>query len=289
MEELVYLNGKLLPVSRAWLSPFDHGFLYGYGLFETMRVYSGRVFRLAQHLDRLKRSVAFMGLTEKLAHYDLARAVSDTLQANHLSDARVRLTVSVGPGEIVPDPDRCGEPTVFIIARPYTPLSAKVYERGFQACLSSFRRDSLSPLSRLKSCSYLLSVLARREAKLAGTDEALLLNEKGELTEGSISNLFIVSGGVVLTSPLESGILPGITRETVLELVPSMATKAVEKRLVPGELFQADEAFITNSLLEIMPLTMVDSKPVGSGHPGPLTRKLMSAYEDLVRTETKSS
>lgn len=285
MEELVYLNGKLLPSSQAWLSPFDHGFLYGYGLFETMRAYSGRVFRLAQHLDRLKRSVAFMGLTEKLAHYDLARAVSDTIQANHLSDARVRLTVSAGPGEVVPDPDRCGEPTVFVIARPYTPLSHQVYERGFRACLSSLRRDSLSPLSRLKSCSYLLSVLARREAELAGADEALLLNEKGELTEGSISNLFIVSGGMVLTPSLEGGILPGITRETVLELASSLGTKVLERRLVPGDLFQAEEAFLTNSLLEIMPLTMVDSKPVGSGHPGPLTRKLMSAYRQLVLAE----
>jgi branched-chain amino acid aminotransferase len=288
MEELVYLNGRLLPSSQAWLSPFDHGFLYGYGLFETMRAYSGRVFRLAQHLDRLKRSAAFMGLTEKIAQYDLARAVSDILQANHLGDARVRLTVSAGPGEIVPDPDHCVEPTVFVIARPYTPLSDEVYERGFQACLSSFRRDSLSPLSRLKSSSYLLSVLARREAKLAGTDEALLLNEKGGLTEGSISNLFIVSGGVVLTPPLESGILPGVTRETVLEMTPSLGMNAVETRLVPGDLFQADEAFLTNSLLEIMPLTMVDSNPVGSGRPGPLTRKLMSGYEDLVRTETKA-
>jgi len=287
MEELVYLNGKLLLSSQAWLSPFDHGFLYGYGLFETMRAYSGKVFRLSRHIDRLKSSAAFMGLTEKLAHYDLARAVTDTIQANHLTDARIRLTVSAGPGDVVPAPDRCSEPTVFIIARPYTPLSAKVYERGFQACLSSFRRDSSSPLSRLKSCNYLLSVLARREAKLAGADEALLLNEKGELTEGSTSNLFIVSGGVVLTPPLESGILPGIARETTLEIASSLMMKVEERRLVPGQLCRADEAFLTNSLLEIVPLTIVDDKPVGSGHPGPLTRKLMSAYKDLVRTETR--
>jgi branched-chain amino acid aminotransferase group I len=288
MEELVYLNGKLLPSSQAWLSPFDHGFFYGYGLFETMRAYSGRVFRLARHLDRLRGSVTFMSLTEELAHYDLAKAVVDTLQANHLSDARIRLTLSAGPGDIVPDPDRCDEPTVFIVARTYTPLSARIYERGFQACLSSFRRDSLSPLSRLKSCSYLLSVLARREAKLAGVDEGLLINEKGELTEGSTSNLFIVSGDVVLTPPLGSGILPGITRETVLELASSLGLKALEMKLVPADLFQAEEAFLTNALLEIVPLTTVDRKPVGSGRPGSLTGKLMSAYKDLVRAETQS-
>ena len=288
MEELVYLNGKLLPISQAWLSPFDHGFLYGYGLFETMRAYSGRVFRLTQHLARLQHSADFMALTDKLAHYDLARAVSDTIQANTLSDARIRLTVSAGPGEIVPDPDHCGEPTVFVVARPYTPLSHHVYERGFKACLSSLRRDSLSPLSRIKSCNYLLSVLARREAKLVKADEALLLNGEGELTEGSVSNLFVISDGIVLTPPLESGILPGISREAVLEIAPSLGIKVLEKILVPDDMCWADEAFLTNSLLEIMPLTMVDDRPVGSGHPGPLTRKLMSAYKDMVRAETKA-
>jgi len=288
MEEIVYLNGKLLPISQAWLSPFDHGFLYGFGLFETMRAYSGRVFRLTQHLARLQCSADSMALTDKLAHYDLARAVSDTIQANALSDARIRLTVSAGPGDIVPDPDLCTEPTVFVVARPYTPLSAEVYKRGFRACLSFLRRDSLSPLSRLKSCNYLLSALARREAKLVKADEALLLNEEGELTEGSVSNLFVISDGVVLTPPLESGILPGITRETVLEMASSLMMKVEERRLVLGQLYRADEAFLTNSVLEIVPLTIVDDKPVGSGHPGPLTRKLMSAYKELVLAETKA-
>ena len=289
MDQAVYLDGQVLRLSHARLSPLDYGFLFGYGLFETMRAYSGRVFRLTQHLARLQRSADFMALTDKLAHYDLARAVSDTIQANALSDARIRLSVSAGPGEIAPDPDRCGEPTVFIVARPYTPLSHQVYERGFRACISTFRRDSLSPLSRVKSCNYLLSALARREAKLVKADEALLLNEEGELTEGSVSNLFVISDGVVLTPPLESGTLPGITRETVLEIATSLMINVEERKLVPGQLYRADEAFLTNSVLEIVPLTIVDDKPVGSGRPGALTRKLMSAYKDMVRVETEFS
>ncbi len=289
MEEQVYLNGKLLPVSQAWLSPFDHGFLYGYGLFETMRAYSGRVFRLTQHLARLQRSAELISLKDKLDRYDLPRAINDTIQANALSDARIRLTVSAGPGEIVPDPNRSGEPTVFVVARPYAPLSLQVYERGFSACFSALHRDSLSPLSRVKSISNILSALAWREAKLAGFDEALLLNEKGELAEGSVSNVFIICNGVVLTPPLESGILPGIAREVLLEIASAMDIKVIEKILMPADIFCAEEAFLTNSVLEIMPLTTVDRKPIGPGRPGPLTRKLMSAYKDLVRAETEFS
>lgn len=288
MEELVYLNGKLLPRSQAWLSPLDYGFLYGYGLFETIRAYSGKVCRLSQHLARLHRSAGLISLADKLSRYDLAGAIRGTIQANNLSNARIRLTVSAGPGDIIPDADSCSEPTVFIIARPYTPLSHQAYERGFRACLSSLRRDSSSPLSQLKSCNYLTNLLARRESKLAGVDEALLVNEKGQLTEGSVSNIFIICDGVVLTPPLESGILPGVTREAVLEVASSRGIKAVEKILVPGDLFQADEAFLTNSLLELMPLTMVDNSPIGSGRHGLVTKKLMSAYKELVWAETEA-
>lgn len=289
MEDLVYLNGKLLPASQAKLSPFDLGFLYGFGLFETMRAYSGRVFRLAQHIDRLTRSAELLALWDKLAKYDLARAIRDTIQANNLSDGRVRLTVSAGPGEMVPDPRQSGEPTVLVIAKPYTPLSTQVYERGYSAYISPLRRDSSSMFSNMKSSSNISGAFAWKKAKLDGFDEALLLNEKGQLAEGSVSNIFVVYENAVLTPTVESGILPGIAREAILEIIPSLGVSVAGKRLMPDDLFRADEAFLTNSVIEVMPLTEVDNRPIGSGHPGPITRKLMSVYKDLVHTEIKAN
>ena len=278
MAEIIYLNGRLLPRSRARLSPFDHGFLYGYGLFETMRAYRGDIFRLDRHLSRLYRSAEALGL----ALFDLEAACRETLQANKLKEARVRLTVSAGEGDIIPDPASCSTPTVLVTARKFTPPSPQQYERGFKAMLSSLRRDSQSPLSRLKSTSYLASILARREAKAAGGDEGIVLNEKGYLAEGSISNIFLVSNGVLLTPSRESGILPGITREAVLEIARSLSINTAEREVELAELTQAEEAFVTNSLLEIMPLTWFGGKAIGTGKPGGLTRELMAAYRKLV-------
>ncbi len=285
-EELVYLNGMLLHASEARLSPFDHGFLYGYGLFETMRAYSGKVFRLGQHIDRLKVSAGFLGLGEKIAGYDLTGAVNDTVKANHLTEARIRLTLSAGPGDIIPSPERCEKPTLFVVARPYTPLPAEAYERGYHAHICSLRRVASSPVAGLKTTSYLPNQLARRETKLAGADEGLLLNERGELAEGIISNIFIMSDGVLVTPSPDSGILRGVTRAAVLELASALNLQKAERHLMPGDLLGVEEAFITSSTMEIMPLTQVDGTAIGSGRPGALTRKLMEAYKELVRAET---
>jgi branched-chain amino acid aminotransferase group I len=286
MAEIIYLNGRLLPRPLARLSPFDHGFLYGYGLFETMRAYRGDIFRLDRHLSRLYRSAEALGLTHSViaseAKQSLEAACRETLRANKLKEARVRLTVSAGEGDIIPDPDSCSAPTVLITARSFTPPSPQEYERGFKAMLSSLRRDSQSPLSRLKSTSYLANILARGEAKAAGGDEGIVLNEKGCLAEGSVSNIFLVSKGVLVTPSLESGILPGITREAVLEIARSLNIDAAEREVGLAELTQAEEAFVTSSLLEIMPLTWFDGKAIGAGKPGGLTRKLMAAYRKLV-------
>jgi len=286
MAEIIYLNGRLMPRSRARLSPFDHGFLYGYGLFETMRAYSGDIFRLDRHLSRLYRSAEALGLMRGViaseAKQSLEAACRETLRANKLKEARLRLTVSAGEGDIIPGPASCSAPTVLVTARSFTPLSAQEYERGFKAALSSLRRDSQSPLSRLKSTSYLGNVIARMEARAAGCDEGVVLNEKGCLAEGSTSNIFLVSQRVLLTPSLESGILPGITREAVLEIARSLNIAAVEREVELAELTQAEEAFVTSSLLEIMPLTWFDGRAIGSGKPGELTRKLMAAYRKLV-------
>ena len=280
MSEIVYLNGSLMPRSQASISALDYGFLYGFGLFETMRAYRGQVFRLDSHLNRLSRAAEILGLP--IRTLELKEAVMDTLRANRLDDARIRITVSPGEGEMVPDPSTCSKPTVLIMAGRYQPYPQEVYQKGFRAIVSSIRRNSQSPLSRLKSTSYLESMLAREEARAAGVDEALFLNEKGLLAEASMSNIFVVTEGILRTPGEESGILPGITRGTILELAPQVGIAALEGDIEPDELLHAKEAFLTNSLMEVMPLTEVEGKPVGSGSPGAITQRLMAAYKEIV-------
>jgi branched-subunit amino acid aminotransferase/4-amino-4-deoxychorismate lyase len=267
MEQIVYLNGALIPRSQARISPFDLGFLYGYALFETMRAYSGHIFRLNKHLERLKQSAALVGLP--LDVFDLEKACYNTLKSNKLDDARIRLTISIGEGKAIPDPPKQPKPTVLVMASGYSPPSAETYRNGYKAIVSSVRQNSQSPLSRLKTANYLNNILARKEAKAKGADEALLLNERNLLCEGSTSNVFLVSRESLITPSVESGCLPGITRQEV-QL---------------DELLRANEAFLTNSLIELMPLTRVKDKLIGEGKMGKVTEKLMSAYKKLVAKE----
>ena len=280
MSKIVYLNGCLMPLSQASISVLDYGFLYGFGLFETMRAYGGQVFRLDSHLNRLVRSAEVLGLS--IGVTDLKDAVMATLQANQLSDARIRITVSIGEGSMVPDPSTCQQPTVLILVGDYHPYPEQIYQKGFRAVVSSIRRNSQSPLSRLKSANYLENMLAKQEAGAAGVDEALCLNEKGFLAEASMSNIFLVNDGILRTPTEDSGILSGITREVVLELASQLGISTFEQDIRLDELSQTQEAFLTNSLIEIMPLTEIDGKPVGSGRPGPVTQRLMADYRKLV-------
>ena len=283
MNEIVYLNGKLIPRSQTRISALDYGFLYGYGLFETMRAYGGRVFRLDSHLNRLAQSARVLGISIEVL--ELKSAVMDTIQANKLSEARIRITVSIGEGEMTPDLSTCNRPTVLILAENYQPYPGRVYRKGFRAVVSVIRRNSQSPLSLLKSTSYLESILARQEARAAGVDEALCLNEKGFLAEGSMSNIFLVADGILKTPGCESGVLPGITRQTVLELAPKLGIDTLECDIRLDELFQAREAFFTSSLIEVMPLTEIGGKLIGSGRPGSVTKRFMAAYRKLVLNE----
>ena len=284
MSEMIYLNGSIIPRSQASLSVLDYGFLYGFGLFETMRIYEGQVFRLLRHIKRLADSAEMLGFP--LGELDLKNAVMATIQANQLSEARIRITISFGEGAMIPDLSTCRKPTVLIMAQPYQPHPEAVYQKGFRAVVSSIRRNSQSPLSRLKSTNYLESMLARRQARTARVDEALCLNEKGFLAEASMSNIFILTNGTLRTPSQESGILPGITRETILELAPQLGINIFEHDLRLDEVFQAQEAFLTNSLMEIMPLTEVEGKSVGSGQPGIITQRLLAAYKKLVLAES---
>ena len=281
-DAIVYLNGDLMPLSQARISPLDYGFLHGYGLFETARAYGGQVFRLEKHLARLERSA-------RALHIDLGsmtrlkEAVCDTLTANHLSDARVRITISAGEEGPSPDELPKGRPTVLITARSYVPPSAQVYRRGFRAIVSRLHRSPRSPVPRLKSTSSLDIMLARQEAASHGVDHAILLNDDGQVAEGSSSNVFYVKDSRLFTPDQHCGILPGVTRDVILrEIAPSLKVSADEGKMTLTDLLGADEAFLTNSIFEIMPLTVVAERSIGTGHPGPLTRRFMKAYKALV-------
>jgi branched-chain amino acid aminotransferase group I len=282
MEQIVSLNGSLVPRSQARISPFDLGFLYGYGLFETMRAYSGRIFRLEKHLERLSQSAKLLGLP--LNAFDLKKACHDTLRANKLKEARMRLTVSMGEGEAIPAPPKHPSPTVLVTATRYVPFSDEAYRKGYKAVVSTVDRDSQSPLSRLKSANYLNNILAQREAGVSRADEAILLNERGFLCEGSASNIFMVSRGNLITPGEESGCLPGITRQIVLELAQGLGIGISEREVRLEELLHADEAFLTNSIMELMPLVEVNGQRIGRGK---VTESLMQAYKETVVRETK--
>ncbi len=283
MEQLVFLNGSLFYRSQAKLSPFDHGFLYGLGLFETVRAYSGSLFRLDRHIARLLRSAEIIGLSPDLTASKLYEACLHVLQSNNIQEGRLRITLSAGEGEPTPEPPT-GEPTLFITASPYLPNQA-LHERGAKAIFSALRRNTRSLPSLLKTTSYLDNFMARREARLKEADEALFLNEQGALCEGSTSNIFLITGETLVTPPIASGILAGITREAVIEIARAEHLEVFEREVAPEELAAADEAFLTNSLVELLPLVEVEGKPVGSGKPGKLTQRLSESYAALVQAE----
>lgn len=292
MDETVYLNGSLIPRSRARVSIDDHGFLYGYGVFETMRAYQGTIFLLDRHLNRLLRSLQAIGLDAELDDINLATACVNVLRANSLTVARIRLTVSRGEVDSFPGPSNCYNPTVLVTARSYSALSPQIYGKGYRAGVSIFRRYSQSPLSGLKTTSYLLSMMAKMESEAAGLDESLLLNEHGFIAEGSISNVFFITSHSSLVTPsLESGILPGVTREMVIELARNLGISITEGEVRLHDLGNFDEAFLTNSVMEIMPLVEVRDNTgkittIGSGKPGILTKRFMSAYREMVEQQT---
>jgi len=292
MEEIVYLNGSLTPRSQARISVYDHGFLYGYGLFETMRAYNGKIFLLDRHLTRLQSSARAIRLDASFADIDLGKACIDTLKANGLREARLRLTVSRGEADSFASPVITGKPTVLVTAKSFSAMPEEIYNKGYRVGISSFGRYSQSHLSGHKSTNFLNNILAKMEAEASGLDEALLLNENGCLTEGSISNIFFISSDSSLVTPsLQSGILPGITRMVVMELAGSSGINVTEKDVKSGELINFKESFLTNSVMEIMPLVEVRESTgkiitIGSGKPGSLTKRLMAAYKKLVERET---
>jgi branched-chain amino acid aminotransferase len=291
MENIVYINGSLVPRSQAHLSISDHGFLYGYGLFQTMRAYHGKLFLLDRHIKSLKEAARIIGMGKKVVGLDLEKACEETVKVNGLQDARVRLTVTNGDGTALPWVDAGSAPTVLVTAVPYTPFTEVKYAEGFKVCLASVRRARQSVVSSMKSINYLLNVIARMEAAAQGADEALLLNDDGYIAEGGGSNVFFVRSSKLVTPSPNSGIIPGITREVVMELAHGLGIDVTQGTVGLSTLKQCDEAFMTNAMIEIMPLTAASDTggkvvPVGGGKPGAVTQKLMAAYKEKVQKET---
>lgn len=284
MEEIIYLNGDFLPLKEAKIAVTDYGFLFGYGLYETMRVYEGNFFRLDRHLSRFQRSAETLQI--KVDSNELKKAILETVRRNNFKSARVRFTVTPGSGNPTPDPRTCVKPTILIVGTQYTPYPESTYNKGFRVIISSIHRNSQSTLPNMKTTCFLESMLSRRQARDAGADDALLINDRGMLAEASSSNIFIFAKGVLKTPKPENGLLPGITRDIVLELSTSLGVKYQETDIRFEDLMEADEAFLTNSLIEVMPLTEVNEVKIGSGNPGEVTRRLMAAYQALVRQES---
>lgn len=273
MSPQVWCDGGLVPEAEARISLLDHGFLFGNGLFETIRVSASRPEHLDRHLNRLIEGagvLAFPGLCCR----SLEQAVLSTVSAYGLKEGSAKLIVTRGAGGSAPDPAKCGTPSTFVTVRHGNPYPPQALETGLTAIVSSVRRNHLSPMCRVKSLNFMDNILALTEARSRGAGEAILLNGAGFLAEGSISNLFLLLDGVVATPPLAAGALPGIIRGLVLELAPSLGVRVVERNLSPESLGRASEAFLTNALMGVMPLVKCDGAPIGNGSPGEVTREL---------------
>ncbi len=280
----VYINGRLVPKEQAAVSVFDHGFLYGDGVFEGMRSYSGRVFRLQAHLDRLWESARAIWLEIPISQEEMTQAVYDTLQANNISDGYIRLVVTRGAGTLGLDPNKCSDPQVIIIADHIELYPKEFYEQGLHIVTASTIRNHPAALSpRIKSLNYLNNILAKIEGLQAGCVEALMLNHKGEVAECTGDNIFLVRRGELFTPPNEAGILEGVTRAAVIELAREMNLPVHEVPLTRHDVYVAQECFLTGTAAEVIPVVRVDGRAIGSGTPGPVTRELKQRFERLVR------
>ncbi|OGO06524.1 MAG: hypothetical protein A2Y92_05750 [Chloroflexi bacterium RBG_13_57_8] len=292
MEEIVYLNGSFVPHSKAFISINDHALLYGYGVFQGIRAYNGKLFLLDRHIKRLHDAAKVIGLEWKIADIDFEKICNEVLAVNKLTSARVRITVTNGINAAMPWVDAGGEPTIIATAKNYIPVPEDKYNAGYKVGIASVRRVKQSPFSTIKSTDYLLSVVARMEAASKGWDEAVLLNDEGFIAEGGSGNIFFVREGRLITPATNSGIIPGVTREAVIELADSLGVTVGEGPVGIGAIKKSDEIFLTNANIEVMPVTEVrDDKGgaavIGNGKPGKITRQLMQAYREMVAKETR--
>jgi branched-chain amino acid aminotransferase len=282
---LVYVDGKYYPSSEAKISVFDHGFLYGDGVFEGIRAYNGIVFKLKEHIDRLYYSAHAIMLDIPLTKDEMIKAVLETLRVNNLRDAYIRLVVTRGVGDLGLDPRKCSKPSIIIIATPMLKLYDEEKRRkGISMIVSWVRRDPVDATSHeIKSLNYLNSILAKIEANNVGADEALILDVNGYICEATGENIFIVKDGKLYTPPRSSGALPGITADVIKRIAVKLGYEVVERNLTVTELYSADEAFLTGTGAEIMPIREVNKRRIGEGRMGPITERILEEFMRIAR------
>lgn len=280
----VYISGKLLPKEQATVSVFDHGLLYGDGVFEGIRVYSGKVFLHKEHIDRLYESARAIRLEIPMTKTDLMAAVVSTVDANAIKDGYVRLVITRGAGTLGLDPRKTADPQVIIIADTISLYPPEMYSQGLKLITASTIRNHPQALSaRIKSLNYLNNIMAKIEGTDAGCVEALMLNHKGEVAECTGDNIFIVSRGVLKTPSIDAGILEGVTRNAVIGLAKDAGVPVEETTLTRHDLYVADECFLTGTAAEVIPAVSLDGRLIGDGKPGPITKDLLARFQKLTR------
>ena len=280
----VYINGKYFDKADAKISVYDHGLLYGDGVFEGIRIYSSKAFRLKEHVARLFESARSIKLEIPISQEEVVQAINDTIAMNQKKDGYCRPIVTRGAGSLGLDPRRCADPQLIIIVDDITMYPPEMYENGMEiATVSTIRNHPNAVNPRIKSLNYLNNILAKIEGIQAGCLESLMLNHKGEIAECSGDNIFLVKRGILRTPPMDAGILEGITRNVVIELAKKVGISVEEMALTRHDVFIADECFLTGTAAEVIPVTKCDARPISNGKPGPLTKQLREAFYRLVR------
>ena len=281
----VWVDGQLVDKADAKLSVFDHGMLYGDGVFEGLRSYGGKVFQFKAHMDRLFASAERIRLTVPFTAQQLVDATCATMAANGIADGYIRMVVTRGEGTLGLGPDKCSKGSAFIIADQIALYPDELYESGMPVIIAKTVRTSARMVDpRVKSLNYLNNILAKIECLDAGVSEAIMLSEDGDVAEGTGDNVFIVEDGEVITPPAEAGLLLGITRAVVLHLCKKLRIPASQRRVTPDDLLAADECFLTGTAAEVISVTSVDGAPIGDGKAGPITRRLLSAFREFIRS-----
>ena len=290
----VYLNGSFVNEAEARISVFDHGFLYGDGVFEGIRAYNGRIFCIDEHIERLYESAESIMIKIPLSRKEMKNAIIETVRRNDLKDAYIRPVVSRGKGALGLDPRVCAEPTIVIIVdaetrHPEDMHVEPISQQGIKVITTAWRRngpDILSP--RIKSTNYLNNILAKLQANAVGAQDAIFLNEQGYVCELTGDNLFIIKNARVITPPLWLGVLDGITRREILRVAAEKGFETAEEPLTLHDLYTGDECFCTATRIEVLPIVWIDGRQIGDGMPGPITIKLMQAYIELAKREGTS-
>ncbi|MEQ1860574.1 MAG: branched-chain-amino-acid transaminase [Chthoniobacteraceae bacterium] len=282
---MIYIDGTLLPETEAKISVFDHGLLYGDGVFEGIRFYNGRVFRLEQHIRRLYDSAKALLLTIPISAEEMIKATCETIAANKLRDGYIRLVITRGVGPMGLSPFKCPKASVIIIAATISLYPKEAYATGLTMATCATRRPSHDILSpQVKSLNYLNNIMAKVEAIQAGAEEGLMLNDVGLVAECTGDNLFIVRDGVISTPPLTAGALDGITRGVVFEIAEKLGVKIVERDISRHDIYIADECFLTGTAAEVIAAVKLDQRAIGNGKPGPLTQRIVAAFRELTQT-----